>query len=859
MSETKKIRKIKVRGSQHRYTDFFKSSIRSVTKLKNRLKLVHSHSFKLIHKHLTTRLSWYRRWFGWKHHKLVDYSLSGLTLIGLTIMISLSQFARASGSNWTQSDWSGGVGSSTSNQYVSETNSTTSTANQFTLTQGSNQFTSGSLSTTASLDSFLGVAPSNISGLVQWVNASNGVYTDLGVTNATNGQTVEEWADMSGQGNTYSQTISSKRPTLETNTLNGWPVLHHTAANSDDLVSPLDLVGDNFTIMYVASQTGPTRQRVLSAYGNNWLLGWWSGLYDQAYFNGWVYQPSESAISTNAYEFTGTYNGSTAYEYDDGNQVGSANSTSFTGPNELETVGIGGSGEMSDANLAEIIAYNNVLSTANRQALDNYLDNKYALGGRTDTTSSSVQYNGNNSTKIVAGSNSAQVVQAVNTGNTEPTILTAYAYVGPSTPVTSSNAQLYVNGATVGTTYTSVGNDWYQLQATVTGSNSSVYYGVQVASGQTLYLSNLSLVNYPTSGSLTSNIFNTGVGENWGNLSYSATVPSGSTVTVLVRAGSQPNLSDAPAFTSCSAISSGSAITSSCAPSKAQYVQYEVMFTSNGGVTPTFTSITIPYTPSDTTPPATNATNINATDGNGGSSVASLGWINTDPYFSWTAATDHVGGSGIAGYCIYLGQSSSGNPITSSGDLSTSSPLNTGGACPFAVSTSNIDTSINSYITTALSSSTSPYYLNIDAITGAGVVWNGSPAQFEFYFDNTPPTNPAFITAPSEFVSSDEVTLTWATSGIDAASDSISGVAGLQYKIGSSGTWYGVLHNGNQDMSDLLSNSGAYTTISTPDFANLVQGNNIVYFRTWNNAGVVSAAYVTTVIKLNSTAPSSLS
>ncbi|HEY5442727.1 MAG TPA: fibronectin type III domain-containing protein, partial [Candidatus Saccharimonadales bacterium] len=283
---------------------------------------------------------------------------------------------------------------------------------------------------------------------------------------------------------------------------------------------------------------------------------------------------------------------------------------------------------------------------------------------------------------------------------------------------------------------------------------------------------------------------------------------------------------------------------------------YQLQFTSDGSATPTFTSVSIPYSPSDTTPPPTNASGLAMFRSNGGASVASNGWTNSNPYFTWTAAADDGGGSGILGYCLYLGQDPTGNPITTKGDLGTS-PVNTNGACQFAVSGNNIDTALSGYIGTALTSSTSPYYLNIKAIDNADNVYNGSSAQVQFRYDNTAPTNPSFITAPSEFVSSDQVTLTWPTSGGDAADDDSSGVAGLQYRIGSGGTWYGANHSGSQDGSDLLTNNGSYTTVSSPDFANLQQGNNIIYFRTWDNAGNSSPAYVTTVIKINSTAPSS--
>jgi hypothetical protein len=260
------------------------------------------------------------------------------------------------------------------------------------------------------------------------------------------------------------------------------------------------------------------------------------------------------------------------------------------------------------------------------------------------------------------------------------------------------------------------------------------------------------------------------------------------------------------------------------------------------------------YNP-DFTPPPINASSIQMYFSNGGTQVSNNGWISNDPYFTWTAGTDNTGGSGILGYCLYLGQDPTGNPITTKGDLGTS-PVNTSGACQFAVNANNVDTSIADYIGTALTTSSSPYYLNVKAIDNADNVYNGSVAQFEFYYNNIPPTNPAYISAPSEFVSNKAVDLTWPTSGSGAASAAFSGVAGLQYKIGASGTWYGINHTGTQGCTDLLPNTGSYTLQSSPDFANLVEGDNIVYFRTWDNACNVSSADVTTVIKINTVAPS---
>jgi hypothetical protein len=48
---------------------------------------------------------------------------------------------------------------------------------------------------------------------------------------------------------------------------------------------------------------------------------------------------------------------------------------------------------------------------------------------------------------------------------------------------------------------------------------------------------------------------------------------------------------------------------------------------------------------------------------NGGPSIDEGDWTNGSPYFAWTAGTDNAGGLGIGGYCLYLGQDPTGNPI----------------------------------------------------------------------------------------------------------------------------------------------------------------------------------------------------
>jgi len=149
-----------------------------------------------------------------------------------------------------------------------------------------------------------------------------------------------------------------------------------------------------------------------------------------------------------------------------------------------------------------------------------------------------------------------------------------------------------------------------------------------------------------------------------------------------------------------------------------------------------------------------------------------------------------------------------------------------------------------------LVSDTNSYYLTLRTIDRAGNT-TASSTQFDFRFDNTEPNNPGFITAPSGYINTKDVEMTWEVSGGSAATDDHSGVVGLQYRIGPSGTWYGDNHSGSGDSSDLLTNDGSYSTIPTPDHTDLVEGVNTVYFRTWDAAGNYTTSFVTATIKIN--------
>ena len=281
-------------------------------------------------------------------------------------------------------------------------------------------------------------------------------------------------------------------------------------------------------------------------------------------------------------------------------------------------------------------------------------------------------------------------------------------------------------------------------------------------------------------------------------------------------------------------------------------LKWQAVLASNGSQRVTLNQVDTAAS-SDFTAPHTNASAIIAQKSNGGSGLSSNGWTNNpSPYFSWTAGDDAE--SGVKGYCLYIGQDNTADPITTKGLLG-NSPQYASNLCQYMVTNTSLDTAIAGTFATPLTTSATPYYIRIKTIDNAGNV-STSTEQFQFRYDDTPATNPAFITAPSGFVNDKTVSLSWPTSGGSAAQDTHSGVLGLQYKI-NGGAWYGSSHTGSGDINDLLVNDGEYTTQDNPDFSSLVDGINTIYFRTWDEAGNVSSNYVTAVIKLNTSgAPS---
>lgn len=250
----------------------------------------------------------------------------------------------------------------------------------------------------------------------------------------------------------------------------------------------------------------------------------------------------------------------------------------------------------------------------------------------------------------------------------------------------------------------------------------------------------------------------------------------------------------------------------------------------------------------DLTEPTTNASAITMDSSlSGGYSISDNGWTNsTVPYFSWTAGADNGGGSGLKGYCLYLGTDSNADPgnsstLTGTAGILTNSPTSVVGTdCLFITSATSLNLGAANYLSSSLVNGET-YYLKIKAIDNAGNTYNTSTANFSFQYDNERPTNVSYISCASgSFSNVADMSFTWPTSGSAASADADSQILGWQYQINSTnGTWLGTTTG--LGVNYIASGSATRTLTSDQDGSSIVNGNNVVYFRSLDGAGNVSS------------------
>lgn len=192
------------------------------------------------------------------------------------------------------------------------------------------------------------------------------------------------------------------------------------------------------------------------------------------------------------------------------------------------------------------------------------------------------------------------------------------------------------------------------------------------------------------------------------------------------------------------------------------------------------------------------------------------------------------GASGISGYYVYWGPSSTAIP-SFSGKF---------------VADNFTDVDITSSGT---------YYLSIQAVDNQGNIYvdgNQGYNVLEYHADLNNPTNVKYITTPNgNFGNVEDMFFSW-PSAPNVTSDDENGVLGWQYSLNGVNGWTGPTHSDRFGIDYIPYNDSTYTYYLTNerDGGKVVVGNNIIYFRTIDNAGNASV-YISGGISYGGLAP----
>ncbi|MES2410337.1 MAG: putative Ig domain-containing protein, partial [Bacteroidota bacterium] len=248
----------------------------------------------------------------------------------------------------------------------------------------------------------------------------NGIQSWLSVAVNNQAQCIRLYDQSGHNGDVTYNGEDFRGPILSFNSI-GRPVLHfntsQTLFNAVNYPAP-------FTVVYGAQQTGGSRRRVLSSPNDNWILGYWNNRRGQALFNnGWVNSPFTPA-DDNFYIYTGTSTGFAAELYENGTLLAS-NGGGSIGPNGIQLNGWQGVNglvnESSDVNFADVMIFNNVLDTTQRNNVENTIRNYYGTGAvvtvypHTTTT-----YSVAGTDSVTGCNNAADIIVTVNSN--PPTI-----------------------------------------------------------------------------------------------------------------------------------------------------------------------------------------------------------------------------------------------------------------------------------------------------------------------------------------------------------------------------------------------------------------------------------------------------
>ncbi len=229
-------------------------------------------------------------------------------------------------------------------------------------------------------------SPASISGLQFWYKSDAGAFNDAGSTLATNGQTVQQWNDQSGNSRNLTQATSGKRAIYNTNQLNNLPGILFDGTDDFFSVSGTNIMsvtsGSTSTWFVVAKPLIDSQLLALCAQSTTtWgIVGVNLDVYDGSNesFRLWdlLTTVAHRGIATRA----GT-GGTDVNVYVTGSSVGQVQGAIGNASTGNFFVGIRSDGTSWAMNgyIYEIGGYNSVLSAGNLTLLNTYLNTRWGV------------------------------------------------------------------------------------------------------------------------------------------------------------------------------------------------------------------------------------------------------------------------------------------------------------------------------------------------------------------------------------------------------------------------------------------------------------------------------------------------
>ncbi len=760
-------------------------------------RVAHYHVAQRPHQKLVQKVGWYRRWHEWWWHKIVHVGFVVVYLVAIVVIgFKFMPIARAL-STWTQTDWSGGVGTSTSDQYESANNIITSTPGELTI--GYRSLTSNWCYTatcdgrwwerkSVSVTNGYNENVDNIPVLVHvsYATYMKGDFSDLRFTTADGVtdlpyfiESKQDWANAD---------VWVKMPNISSYTTTFHMYWGNSNASSLSDVNNVMLFYDDFSGNSIDTNKWNVYQSpgALSISGGRLHFnapGSTAGLKTNASFD-------TTGSSTN-YKLSWTYQRHEAPPNPGGSCV---SSTSVT----INHYGIGGPAlgleDCPDGYNGPYTWVKNInggpdgfhfLYDIDQFQHDNPYS-QYEISNNTSTRLKDTNYSG-----IEYSQNGYNGPIDFEMGGLEASIDNVMLRV-----TTSNNIDL------------------------PTSVDSTEYSGMH-------------------QGELISAVYDAGTGPIFGDLHYNIISGYGGNVYFQVRTSNNADMSGADDWSLCYNLQDQQITGSNCYHGGQRYIQYKVIMVTTPQTGFKLEDISIDHD-NDPTPPITGASNIQMT--NGGNNVTNGSWTKGDDVtFSWTAGEDNPGGSGV-GYCLYFGTDQTADPMTTGGLIENGSHT-----CPYFVTDTHVD-GVGSYYLSGQN------YFIVKTIDMGGNQYAGQPEVFSFQKDNQPPYPPFTYNSPSTWVNSPVIHLSWSPTVIGGITyypqDDASGLAGMQYCItnetigfsgcdGNSPNWFGAAHTGG--IQDLIpfnpDGSGSFDTVQA-DGERLTEGiQNYILARAVDNAG----------------------